>query len=186
MRSGWIQSARALHDSARITMGAKLMEAQTITEQAQSALAFPSSEWFERLAQLMKISRTLHEHLGYIDCVAQFSVLDGGLGGKPWSVLVTFEEFDATDVREARPGDAARADFTLEASLATWREMIEVIARGRGRPDLTHTLNYLSHPGTPIRVWSEDPLRKDLFFRYNQSLQEFINASSAFRTIFEG
>jgi hypothetical protein len=34
-------------------------------------------------------------------------------------------------------------------------------------------------------VWSEDPLRKDLFFRYNQSLQEFINASAAFRTIFE-
>ena len=84
------------------------------------------------------------------------------------------------------PDDVARADFTLEASLATWREMIEVIARGHGRPDLTHTLNYLSHPGTPIRVWSEDPLRKDLFFRYNQSLQEFINASAAFRTIFEG
>jgi hypothetical protein len=172
-------------------MGAKLMEAQTISEQAQLAIAFPSSEWFERLAQLMKVNRTLHEHLGYIDCVAQFTVLDGGPSGKQWSVQVTFEEFDATDVREAGPreasqNDVARADFTLEASLATWREMIEVVARGRGRPDLTHTLNYLSHPGTPIRVWSEDPLRKDLFFRYNQSIQEFINASAGFRTIFEG
>jgi hypothetical protein len=167
-------------------MGAKLMEAQTISEQEQRAIAFPSSEWFEQLAQLMKLNRTLHEHLGYIDCVAQFTVLDGGPGGKPWSVQVTFEEFDATDVREAGAADAARADFMLEASLATWREMIEVIARGRGRPDLTHTLNYLSHPGTPIRVWSGDPLRKDLFFRYNQSIQEFINASAAFRTIFEG
>jgi hypothetical protein len=167
------------------------MEAQVITERTERAIAFPSSEWFERLAQLMKLNRTLHEHLGYIDCVAQFTVIDGGLGGKPWSVQVTFEEFDATDVREAGPreagqNDVARADFTLEASLATWREMIEVIARGRGRPDLTHTLNYLSHPGTPIRVWSEDPLRKDLFFRYNQSIQEFINASAGFRTIFEG
>jgi hypothetical protein len=169
-------------------MGAKLMEAQTHTELAQDVIAFPSSEWFERLAQLMKLNRTLHEHLGYIDCVAQFTVIDGGPGGKPWSVQVTFEEFDVTDVREAEAGrgDVARADFTLEASLATWREMIEVVARGRGRPDLTHTLNYLSHPGTPIRVWSEDPLRKDLFFRYNQSIQEFINASAAFRTIFEG
>jgi hypothetical protein len=167
-------------------MGAKMMEAQAHTEQAQLAIAFPSSEWFERLGQLMKVNRTLHEHLGYIDCVAQFTVLDGGPSGKPWSVQVTFEEFDAIDVREASQKDAARADFTLEASLATWREMIAVIARGRGRPDLTHTLNYLSHTGTPIRVWSEDPLRKDLFFRYNQSLQEFINASAAFRTIFEG
>ena len=166
------------------------MEAQAHIEREQRAIAFPSSEWFEQLAQLMKLNRTLHEHLGYIDCVAQFTVLDGGPGGKPWSVQVAFEEFDATDVleagpREAGPDDAARVDFTLEASLATWREMIEVIARGRGRPDLTHTLNYLSHPGTPISVWSEDPLRKDLFFRYNQSIQEFINASAAFRTIFE-
>jgi hypothetical protein len=175
-----------MHDSAGITVGTKLMEAQAITEQTERAIAFPSSEWFEQLAQLMKLNRTLHEHLGYIDCIAQFTVLDGGPGGKPWSVQVTFEEFDATDVREAGAADAARADFMLEASLPTWREMIEVIARGRGRPDLTHTLNYLSHPGTPIRVWSEDPLRKDLFFRYNQSIQEFINASAAFRTIFEG
>jgi len=172
------------------------MEAQAHTEQARDAIAFPSSEWFERLAQLMKLNRTLHEHLGYIDCVAQFMVIDGGPGGKPWGVQVTFEEFDAIEVREAGPheasqreasqNDVARADFSLEASLATWREMIEVIARGGGRPDLTHTLNYLSHTGAPIRVWSEDPLRKDLFFRYNQSIQEFINASAAFRTIFEG
>jgi hypothetical protein len=162
------------------------MEVQAATEDTQRAIAFPSREWFEALARLMKINRTLHEHLGYIDCVAQFTVLDGGLRGRPWSVQVTFEEFDVTDIREVAPDNAARADFTLEASLATWREMIEVIARGRGRPDLTHTLNYLSHTGSPIRVWSEDPLRKDMFFRYNQSLQEFVNASAAFHTIFGG
>jgi hypothetical protein len=162
------------------------MEAQDVTGQAGHGIAFPSCKWFERLAQLMKTNRALHEHLGYIDCVAQFTVLDGGLDGKPWRVQVTFEEFDAVDVREVGASEVARADFTLEASLATWREMIEVIARGHGRPDLTHSLNYLSHPGTPLLVWSEDTLRKDLFFRYNQSLQEFINASATFPTIFRG
>lgn len=162
------------------------MEAQTVSEQPGREIAFPSREWFDQLAQLMKASRAIHEHLGYIDCVAQFTVLDGGVGGKSWSVQVTFEEFDVIDIHEAGPADAGRADFTLEASLATWREMIEVIARGHGRPDLTHTLNHLSHFGTPIRVWSEDPLRKDMFFRYNQSLQEFVNASAAFTTIFGG
>ncbi len=158
------------------------MEPQAVSAQSADPVAFPSAEWFQRLARLMKENRALHEHLGYIDCVAQFTVLDGGLRGKPWSVQVTFEEFEAIDVREA--DDPARADFTAEATLATWREMIESIAHGRGRPDLTHTLNYLSHTGTPIRVWSGDPLRKDLFFRYNQSLQEFVNACAAFRTIF--
>lgn len=165
-------------------MGEELMEAQVVAESTGRAIAFPSTEWFEQLAQLMKLNRPLHEHLGYIDCVAQFTIADDGLAGKQWSVQVTFEEFEATDVREVGSDEIANADFTLEASLATWREMIENIARGHGRPDLTHTLNYLSHPGTPIRVWAEDPLRKDLFFRYNQSLQEFINASASFRTIF--
>ena len=158
------------------------MEAQEHSQESIGALGFPSVEWFQRLAQIMKGNRALHEHLGYIDCVAQFTVLDGGLRGKAWSVQVTFEEFEAIDVRET--DDEARADFKIEATLATWREMIENIANGRGRPDLTHTLNYLSHTGVPIRVWSDDPLRKDLFFRYNQSLQEFVNASAVFRTIF--
>ena len=72
----------------------------------------------------------------------------------------------------------------LEATLATWREMIENIAAGGGRPDLTHTLNYLSHPGTPIRLVADDPLKADLYFRYNQSLQEFVNASASFPTRF--
>ena len=160
-----------------------MMEQQTEMS-VSDAVAFPSVEWFERLAQLMKVNRARNEHLGYVDCVAVFTVLDGGLRGKPWSVQITFEEFEAIDVREATTTDLARADFTLDATLATWREMIESIARGRGRPDLTHTLNYLSHPGTPIRVWSDDPLRRDMYFRYNQSLQEFINASATFRTTF--
>jgi hypothetical protein len=171
-----------MHDPARDAVELRLMEHAEIA--ARDAIAFPSVEWFERLAQLMKANRARHEHLGYVDCVAVFSVLDGSLRATPWSVQVTFEEFEATEVREAATADLARADFTLDATLATWREMIESIARGRGRPGLTHTLNYLSHTGTPIRVWSDDPLRKDMFFRFNQSLQEFINASGTFPTIF--
>jgi hypothetical protein len=39
---------------------------------------------------------------------------------------------------------------------------------------------------TPLRVRSEDPLRRDLYFRYNQSLQEFVNAAGRFETSFPG
>lgn len=143
---------------------------------------FPSTAWFSGLADLMNANRARQEQLGYVDCVAGFRVLDGS-GGAPWTCEVTFEEFEAIDVREA---DAAeeKADFVLEASLATWREMIENISAGGGRPDLTHTLNYLSHPGTPVRLVSDDPLKSDMYFRFNQSLQEFVNASSAIRTTF--
>jgi hypothetical protein len=145
-------------------------------------VAFPSVAWFRRLADLMNANRTRQEQLGYVDCVAQFTVLDGGPDGAPLGVQVTFEEFAAVDVRAA--GDPACADFTLEATLATWRAMIESIAAGGGRPALEQTLNRLSHAGTPIRLRGDDPLKRDLYFRYNQSLQEFVNASAAFRTVF--
>jgi hypothetical protein len=142
---------------------------------------FPSVAWFRRLAERMNDDRARQEQLGYVDCVAGFRVRDGD---EAFTVQVTFEEFEATDVREAGPDEDARADFTLEADLATWRAMIESIARGGGRPELEQTLNRLSHMGTPIAVISDDPLRRDLYFRYNQSLQEFVNASAGFTTRF--
>ncbi|MDJ0848205.1 MAG: hypothetical protein QNK04_07505 [Myxococcota bacterium] len=157
------------------------MSAAGATESA--ALPFPSEAWFRKLAELMNGNRVRQEQLGYVDCVADFRVLDGGEGGGPFTVRVTFEEFEAVDVRTAAPGDGD-ADFVLEASLDTWRAMIESIARGGGRPDLEQTLNRLSHMGSPVRVHSEDPLRRDLYFRYNQSLQEFVNASGSFQTDF--
>lgn len=145
-------------------------------------VAFPSAAWFQRLADRMNETRARQEQLGYVDCVAGFRVLDDP-GGKPRTFEVTFEEFSATGVREAGAGDV-QADFVLEATLDTWRELIENIAEGHGRPDLTHTLNYLSHRGTPVRLVSDDPLKSDLYFRYNQSLQEFFNASAGFPASF--
>lgn len=149
------------------------------------AIAFPSLDWFRRLAGLMNASRARQEQLGYVDCVAGFRVLDGP-GGRPWTAEVTFEEFAATDVREASPEASDRADFVLEATLATWRAMVESIAAGDGRPALDQTLNHLSHMGEPLRLVAGDPLRRDLYFRYNQSLQEFVNASATFPTVFTG
>jgi hypothetical protein len=141
--------------------------------------------WFRRLADLMRENRSLHEHLGTVDCVAQFSVLDAGPGDEPWRVQVTFDGFEVTDVREVTDeADVAHADFIVETDLDVWRDMIRSIAAGNGRPALDQTLNYLSLPGTPIRVWSDDPVRRDAFFRFNQSLQELFNASAAFPTKF--
>jgi hypothetical protein len=148
------------------------MSAAVVTD---DAVPFPSVAWFQRLADHMNATRARQEQLGYVDCVAEFRVTDGG------AVQVTFEEFSAIDVRDAEPG---RADFVLEASLATWRTMIESIVAGGGRPALTQTLNHLSHPGTPMRLVADDPLQADLYFRYNQSLQEFVNACAGFRTAF--
>lgn len=158
----------------------------TAAADAHDAVPFPSVAWFQRLADAMNATRARQEQLGYVDCVAEFAVGDperpDAAGAR---IQVTFEEFEALDVRSADPREPARADFTIVAPLPVWRAMIESIAAGAGRPDLDQTLNRLSHLGTPMRVVSDDPLRRDLFFRYNQSLQEFVNASAAFPTTFE-
>lgn len=155
-----------------------------IEAHAADEVPFPSRAWFERLARAMNGNRTRQEQLGYVDCIAEFAVLDGGRDRTPLRYRVTFEEFRATAVDEAAPAAPDGADFTLEASLASWREMIENIAAGGGRPDLEHSLNRLSHMGTPFRLVARDPVQSDLYFRYNQSLQEFFNASAGFTTIF--
>lgn len=148
------------------------------------AVNFPSQAWFERLARLMNENRARQEQLGYVDCIAQFTVLDGAPDGGPLAYRVSFEEFEALGVEEVATQALGSADFALEGSLATWREMIENIAAGQGRPDLDHSLNRLSHMGAPMRLVYDDPIRMDGYFRFNQSLQEFVNASARFKTTF--
>lgn len=58
------------------------------------------------------------------------------------------------------------------------------MSKAGGARRLKQTLNYLGHLATPLIVRGNDPLWRDLHFRYNQSLQEFVNASSALRTVF--
>ena len=139
---------------------------------------FPSVEWFGRLAELMEENRVRHEHIGPIDCTAQFSVLDPEGTGRDRYFQVTFELYSAVAVREVDEQGSADADFIMETDTEIWQEMIENVRDNGGKPDLEHSLNRLSLPGVPIRVWAEDPLGRDMFFRFNQSLQEFVNASA--------
>lgn len=146
---------------------------------------FPSLAWFAKLGERMNADRARHEHLGYVDCIVEFVVRDASGPARPLRAEVTFEEFSVVDVRERGRADAGRADFTLEADVKDWREMIESISRGKGRPALDQTLNHLSHFDSPFRVFATDPLKRDLYFRYNQSLQEFMNASAQLVTDFD-
>ena len=119
--------------------------------------------------------------LGACDCVGQLTIWDAPGGGE-WRCQFVFEEFDVTSVREVTEDDEEDADFIMETDLETWQEMVDSIVEGQGQPGLNFTLNRLSMPGTPIRLWSHDPLQRDVFFRFNQTIQHFINNCGSFTT----
>jgi hypothetical protein len=129
----------------------------------------------------MDHDEAVYRALGSIEC-AMVVRIDAPTGPDLYEVV--FEGFKARSVRRlADLEEAAPNHFVLEASLETWREMIENI-RANGGPDLTHTLNYLTFPDTPMRVTGPDQLEVDAFYRYNQSLQRFFNGAAAVPTVY--
>lgn len=148
------------------------------------SIAFPSLEYFERLGALMDENRVRHEHIGVIDCTVQLTSFHPKNAEKTRHFQLVFELYSQTEVREVTAEDGVKADFIMETDLDVWAEMIDNIKENGGKPDLHHSLNRLSLPGVPIRVWGEDPLGRDMFFRYNQSLQEYFNATAQIDTVY--
>lgn len=144
---------------------------------------FPSTQWFEVLGRLMGDQRDHFAKIGDMDCTMQLTLYDANPDGTTWRCQVAFEGTDVVEVREVGEADEERADFVLETDLGTWREMVDNIVANGGKPDLDHTLNRLSLPGVPIRLWGVDPVRRDAYYRFNQSLQHFVNNVAAFRTL---
>lgn len=152
-------------------------------ERGTLEVAFPSTQWFEALAGLMHEQKEAFAKIGDIDCVMQVTIVDGTKSEEPWSCQVTFEEFSVAEIREVGSDELDRADFILETDLDTWQEMVDSIVAGGGTPDLDHTLNRLSLPGVPIRLWGVDPVRRDAYYRFNQTLQRYINNCASLRTV---
>jgi hypothetical protein len=142
---------------------------------------FPSASWFRALARRMEQDEAAYRALGSIECAMVVRI---EAPGGPELYQIVFEGFRVRSVqRLARLEDAAPDHFVLQASLETWREMIDNI-RAHGGPDLTHTLNYLTFPDTPMRVTGPNQLEVDAFYRYNQSLQRFFNGAAAVPTVY--
>jgi hypothetical protein len=79
--------------------------------------------------------------------------------------------------------DTGEVAFTMQATYDTWRDMIKNIQTNNG-PDLQHTLNCLALPDDPIYIAAPDFLSRDLFARYGQTYQLFMNGAVHVPTIF--
>ncbi|MDT7944467.1 MAG: hypothetical protein RQ985_08000 [Dehalococcoidia bacterium] len=147
-------------------------------EVAQAKAVFPSLEWFQILKEMVNHDEGFRR-IGTCDTTMGIKITD-----RQKYYLVTFEAFEVADVREVSEEEAEEADFWLEGPFALWREMLENI-KAHGKADHQHTLNTIDLEMPEGFARSHDGLRRDAFYRFNQSLQYFFNASSRIDTVFE-
>ena len=147
--------------------------------------SFPSVEWFQSLQGLMNGQRNKYERYGFADSRAIFAVKAGDGAGNDRYFATIFDTYDCTEVKElgAAQVKSFDADWLYEGGYADWKEMIENI-KANGHADLDHSLNRLSLLKHPFRVYGEDQMRVDLFYRQQFTFQEFIDECSGVDTDF--
>jgi hypothetical protein len=134
--------------------------------------AFPSIEFFEALKNRLNSNGERMRRLGTADITLVIKI------NHAICYEITFAGYHCTRVRELTSVDRAGGDAViLEGPYDAWREMIENIQRN-GQADLDHSLNSLTLMDTPLRVYSVNQLDTDLFYRYQQTLQEFFDGAA--------
>ena len=131
---------------------------------------FPSVPWFKELAH----------HAREDDALRRFGVTDVRVGLRigEHAYRLTFDGFDV----EVEEGDGP-VDFTIDAPMAAWRELIEHIHE-RGSADSAHTLNSLVAKGDVFRLGGDEQLGVDCFYRYNASLQRFLELAATVPSVY--
>ncbi len=142
------------------------------------ATTFPSVEWFQELADITN-GDDVFRKFGRLDAIIAFKIGDRAFN-------VTFDVLTARDIREVDEEQMRDSDFVIELSPDQWQGMLEDIkANGVATRDWTlNTLDLINDD--PIHTNLEgDGYRADKFFRYNPSLQRFIENASQMETKFD-
>ena len=141
--------------------------------------SFPSVDWFDAVRRVFNGDDSYRgAGGGHCNCLAGFKIGDRVF-------VVTFEGAECSDAVEGDEAALDEVDFYLDMSAEEWREMVANIA-ANGSADLHHTLNTLDldRDDGLARSRHGDQVREDLFFRYNQTLQFFFDASARVDTEF--
>ena len=136
---------------------------------------FPSVAWFEELRALVNADPGFRK----------FGTIDADMGvdvdGRIFKIV--FDAFEVTSVAELDSTEDADFDFVLTMSGEKWREMLENI-KANGHADLHYTLNTLDLEDPDNFARSDDYHRRDKFYRFNQTLQDYFDASAKMDTTF--
>jgi len=140
---------------------------------------FPSVECFDEVRDVFNGNEEYHGAGGGA-CETTFGVK---VGDDIFQLVM--EGLECTSASAITTGDLDKLDFYLEMEPDEWREMIVNIKENDGA-DLDWTLNTidLDRDEGLAKSATGDQYREDLFFRYNQTLQFFFDASARVDTQF--
>lgn len=136
---------------------------------------FPSVEWFKEAADLLQKS----------DSFKQFGAADTQMGVQVGdkSYKIVFDAFEITEIKEIPSPDSEDLDFTLVQEPEEWKAMLENI-KEHGRADHEFTLNSLDLHSEKELAIGKDYTRRDLFYRFNQTIQDYFDQSAKMDTEF--
>lgn len=142
-----------------------------------TAIRFPSVAWFETLNALCNGQDLFR--------VKRDGACDALVGIKVGDQIfeLSFEMFKVAGVREIAANDLHNVDFWLEQSPEQWQAMISSIKQ-LGRAEGDYTLNSLDLMAADDFARSYDGHRRDAFYRFNQTFQDYFDASAALETAF--
>lgn len=104
----------------------------------------------------------------------------GGDSPQSWAVRLRFEALRCEAADEVEVGEAHLADFFLDGPFVRWQEMFDdIVANGSASGRLTiNSLALLATGPDDIRLRGDDPMGVDLFSRFNQTLQEYLDGAA--------
>ncbi len=143
-----------------------------MTTEQNEALEFPSAPWFRALAEAASADESRYRRLGFLEITLGVKVGDQGY-------RITFEDFGCTGVEDW--DGSVPVDCVVSADSDNWRELIAHIQE-RGSADPKHTLNSLVLAGDRFALTGDEQLGIDRFYRFNASLQAFIEEARSVPT----
>lgn len=144
-------------------------------------MKFPSADWMDAVAAQATNDADELAKLGFCNLRLMLAVNATPSGNRFLGLVL--DGYDVTSAGEVDPA-AWDSDCTLEGPLGSWVDMLSNIG-ANGGADLAHTLNALTLAEFPMRVTADDPMGRDLFFRYNETLQAIFDRASRVPAEFE-
>ena len=128
--------------------------------------------WFQTMADDARSRPDVYRRLGFGDLRLVVEETDDSDTHRFGLIL---DGYDVVSAGELDDVDGFRPDAIITGARATWDEMAANIV-ANGEADLAHTLNALSIAEAPLKVVSPDPIGRDKFFRYAETLQTLFDS----------